>query len=184
VLYGAAMHKPAILFISGVALAGVASPALAKPRASSAGPTRSSKKPAPIVVEKTAPKPKLGDSYDLFARRAVKSTRDVSAAAGDDVHIVMQPRGLTARQIERVVIEHSVEIEYCWGRVPQAQRDASCTAMLVLGVEAEGRVTASKITGDAPAAVAKCLAAAAERWQFPVAEATTAVEYPVSMRAL
>jgi hypothetical protein len=134
---------------------------------------------APAFADKSpasiAKKPNCGESFDLAPRRAVTPIGDETAPA--------KPKTLTDNQVAQVVKGKLADIQYCWSRLPAAQRIADTTAILRMEVEA-GAVADVEVTGKLPADAASCIAAAAERWVFPVVEVGSVVEYPVALRAL
>jgi hypothetical protein len=119
----------------------------------------------------------LGESYDLAPRRAALPEGDVPL-------LNARPRALTDAQIGRVMKKQLADVEYCWNRLPAPARQTDTTAVLKLSVEINGIVSDVEVESSVPASAQKCIAAAAGRWTFPVAETNSQVEYAVGLRAM
>jgi hypothetical protein len=164
VLYGFAMKMMTRTFVLLGTLGLLAAPALAEKRVG----------PATKAAAKNT-KPNCGESFDLAPRHAVTPKGD-----GEPAH---KQRTLTDAQIAAVVKAKLPDIEYCWTRLPQHQR-AESTAVLELAIDPDGTVDSAEIGGDVPVEAHKCMVAAAVRWTFPTADATTEIEYAVALRTV
>jgi hypothetical protein len=114
------------------------------------------------------------DSFELGDSR--KSDTPTGEAA-----IRMELQTLTQAQAGQVIKGRGGDLEYCWHRVPSAKRSAS-SFTLHLTVDAKGSVTTISLGGDAPAQLSTCLTSASKRWQFPEADTTSEIDYPVSFK--
>jgi hypothetical protein len=150
------------------------------------GSTAVAGKPHPIhkkshVATKPAPaplkKPNCGESYDLFApsRHAATPAGDVTLAA---------KKTLTQQQVDEVARTKLDDVEFCWNRLPAKQRKADATAILKLAIDATGEVETVDVGGLVPAEASRCIAVAAAKWQFPVADQSGDFEYAVALRAM
>lgn len=134
-------------------------------------------KPMPKAHKAKAPVMKMGKDYVLGMKR------EASRPSGETVeHII--PKSLTQAQVATVVQAHMSEIQSCWTAVPKQLRVDACTADLKLSISESGGVTDIELGGDVPASAHKCITSAIARWQFPVAETTSDVEYGISLRSL
>jgi len=96
-----------------------------------------------------------------------------------DGAIRMQAMPLTEAQVGDVVRSHRTELDYCWSRLPAAQRSEGGSFDLQLTIEPKGTVAHVALGGDAPASLGKCIVGAAKRWTFPVADTRTELGYAV-----
>ena len=117
-----------------------------------------------------APKQNFGESFGLKQRR-------VAPPRGNAEPIAV--RSLSDGQVGRVIKDRVGDLEYCWLRVPVARRTA--TATLHVSIEAAGTVSETRIDGELPASVGKCITTAANRWTFPVAESRTEIEHGITL---
>ena len=122
-------------------------------------------------------KPLLGESFDLAPRRS-------ALPEGDEPLPVARPKSLTDAQIARVMKKQLGDVEYCWNRLPAPARKTDTTAVITLSVEMTGVVSGVEVDSDVPASAQKCISACAARWVFPIAEASSQVEYAVALRAM
>lgn len=136
----------------------------------------------PPVLKAVAKKPgkapimKTGADYVLGARKVADQPKD-------EVQRII-PRGLSQPQIVTFINAHTDDIQLCWNKLPASTRAESATALLRLAVSDQGKVTDVEVDGDVPAGAHKCITSAVARWQFPVAEAATDVEYGISLRSV
>lgn len=137
----------------------------------------SSKKPVAEPARPKAKKLDLGESFDLAPRHNAVPEGDVPLPN-------VRPRALSDAQIGRVMKKQLGDVEYCWNRLPAPSRRTDTTAVLKLSVETTGVVSAVEVASDVPASAQKCIATAAARWTFPVAETLSQVEYAVALRAM
>ncbi|MCA9676943.1 MAG: AgmX/PglI C-terminal domain-containing protein [Myxococcales bacterium] len=124
-----------------------------------------------VVEERAADAMARAQAFDLTRER-------LSAAPSGDAAPVIELKTLTETEVNDTIRAHAGELQYCWARVPAAQRDAM-TVALAFTIRAEGDVASVSILGDAPAKFAACARTVASRWQFPHADTTTEVEYPM-----
>jgi hypothetical protein len=121
---------------------------------------------------KAAPKkPNFGDSYDPLSKGRSSSGPNIV-----DTSVV---RNVSERS-NRSIKDKIDDLEVCWLKLPAAKRVAAA-ALLHVTVEASGVVTASRIDGELPAGVGKCITGAAARWTFPVGDARTELEHGISL---
>lgn len=138
--------------------------------------------PPPPVLKAVAKKPekapvmKMGANYVLGARKVADQPKE------EVQHIV--PKGLSQPQIVDFMNMHSDDIQLCWSKLPASHRAESATALLRLAVSDQGKVTDVEVDGDVPAGAHKCIASAVARWQFPIAETSTDIEYGISLRSV
>ena len=92
----------------------------------------------------------------------------------------MQAEPLTEAQVGQVVREHRADLDYCWSRLPAAQRSGGGSFDLQLAIDAKGTVASVALGGEPPAALARCVVGAASRWAFPVADTRTELSYGVA----
>ena len=130
-----------------------------------------------VAPEKKAPCKKMGDLFELAPRH-----KDIPV--GEEPVYVARPKPLSDGQINKVVKTKLAEVQNCWNRLPSDARKTDTTALIRLAVEADGSVTDVDIGGPIPAYAQKCIAAAAAKWTFPVAEISSDVETAVALRAL
>jgi hypothetical protein len=110
---------------------------------------------------------------------ALGAGRDTSMPSSEDaIRLEVQP--LTEAEVGEVVRGRGGDLEYCWSRVPAAQRDG-LTLSLRFTIEPRGTVSKVELVGDAPAKLSVCVKAAAKRWTFPVADTTSVVDYPITL---
>jgi hypothetical protein len=173
------MKTVGTIIVVALGLVTVASPALA-----------GKKKKAAKKVD--APKRRLCDELGLgitLAQPTGKVTpgsfdlsrlddRRGTTPTGDGA-IRMQALPLTEAQVGDVVRGHRTELDYCWSRLPAAQRSEGGSFDLRLTIEPKGTVAGVALGGDAPASLGRCVAAAAKRWMFPVADTRTEIGYAV-----
>lgn len=117
-----------------------------------------------------AKKPNLGESFELKGRNA-SQPRDVDPSIVSNV---------IERQPVRVIKDKLGDLEYCWLKVPAGKRVASAATLRVT-IEAAGTVTQSRVDGELPAGVAKCITSAVNRWTFPVADARSEIEHGITL---
>lgn len=122
-----------------------------------------------------APTMKMGKDYVLGKRESAKPSSDVQQIV---------PKSLSQAQVATVVQAHMGDIQQCWNAVPKQLRVDACTADLKLSISDAGVVTDIELGGDVPASAHKCITSAISRWQFPVAETKSDVEYGISLRSL
>lgn len=134
-------------------------------------------KPMPKAHKAKAPVMKMGKDYVLGTKR------EASKPTVENVEHVV-PKSLSQAQVATVVQAHMSEIQSCWTAVPKQLRVDACTADLKLSISESGAVTDIELGGDVPASAHKCITSAIARWQFPVAETTSDVEYGISLRSL
>jgi hypothetical protein len=193
--------KTAGTLLAAIALVSIAAtPALA-------GKKKSKKKgKAPVAAEKQR---RLCDELGLGIQLAAKSAEEPkkaikmddgtalaeSAASFDltrlddrksdaptgEVAIQMEAQTVSAAQAGAVIKGHGGDLEYCWHRVPASKRDASAFT-LHLTIDARGAVTSMSLGGDAPAQLSTCLSSASKRWEFPTADTTSEIDYPLSFK--
>ena len=157
--------KPSIALT--IALAVAATPAFAG---------KSQPQPKKIeAVEKSAKKPNCGESYDLAARHAQTPTGDAK-----EVKKVVLSQG----QFSEVVKAKLGDVEYCWDRLPELQRKADTTAVLKLEIDPSGEVETVGVDGKIPEETQRCIAVAAAKWEFPMADELAQFEYAVALRAM
>jgi hypothetical protein len=186
------MKTAGTIIVVALGLVTVASPALAG-------------KKKKVAKKEEAPKRRLCDEVGFGitlaqptgkvtpASSSVDAAADASAGSFDlsrlddrrgttptgDGAIRMQALPLTEAQVGDVVRSHRTELDYCWSRLPAAQRREGGSFDLRLMIEPKGTVTSVALGGDAPASLGKCVAGAAKRWTFPVADTRTEIEYAV-----
>ena len=169
------MHTPTIALVVLASFGVARAPAVAGPK---------KKKPAPAATVSTfttAVAPIKKSAHTDYGDAFVLS-RPVRAAAtplGDAAPIV-ELRGLSTAQVGAVVKANRIDLEYCWLRLPAAQRTAT-TAVLRLAIDTSGSVTTAEITG-VPDAARGCIASAADGWSFPTADIATDIDYAVDLR--
>lgn len=140
-----------------------------------------------VLAEKSANAPAPVEANEGKALAAAEAfdlsrlTERRSDAPSGEAAIRMEAQTLAQSDVADVVKGHGSDIEYCWNRVPAAKREAS-SFTLRLTVDARGVVSSASLGGDAPAALSKCLVPAVKRWQFPIADTTSEVEYPLSFK--
>lgn len=136
----------------------------------------------PPVLKAVAKKPgkapimKTGANYVLGARKVADQPKE-------EVQQIV-PRGLSQPQIVDFMNAHTDDIQLCWNKLPASHRAEAATALLRLAVSDQGKVTDVEVDGDVPAGVHKCITSAVARWQFPIAEAATDIEYGISLRSV
>lgn len=143
-------------------------PELAPPPPMKALPLKAKNAKAPVL--------KMGANYVLGARKAAEQPKE-------EVQQIV-PKGLSQVQIVDFMNAHSADIQLCWAKVPAAQRADAATALLRLAVSDQGKVTDIEVDGDVPAGAHKCITSAVARWQFPVAETSSDVEYGFSLHSV
>lgn len=131
---------------------------------------------APVLKAKKAPVLKMGANYVLGARKTAEQPKE-------EVQQIV-PKGLSQIQIVDFMNAHAGDIQLCWAKVPPAQRADAATALLRLAVSDAGQVTDIEVSGDVPAGAHKCITSAVARWQFPVAETSSDVEYGFSLHSV
>jgi hypothetical protein len=170
-----------------------------------ASPALAGKKKKAAAKKEEAPKRRLCDELGLGITLAqptgkvTPASTDVDAAAAQsagsfdlsrlddrrgttptgDGAIRMEALPLTEAQVGQVVRSHRTELDYCWSRLPAAQRSEGGSFDLQLTIEPKGTVASVTLGGDAPATLGKCVTAAAKRWTFPVADTRTELGYAV-----
>ena len=114
------------------------------------------------------------EAFDLsrLDRRATMPTGEAP------VRIEAQP--LTEAQVGQVVKWKRGRLEYCYRRLPAAQRTGGAIALRFV-IEPDGKV-ASVAVGSDSARLSRCVEKAAKAWTFPAAEARTELEYPVVLQ--
>lgn len=170
------MHTPTIALVVLASLGVVAAPAVAGPRkkkAAAATGAVSTFTTAVAPIKKSA-HTDYGDSFVLS-----RPGRAAASPLGDAAPIV-ELRGLSTAQVGAVVKANRIDLEYCWLRLPAAQR-AATTAVLRLAIDTAGSVTTADVTG-VPDAARGCIASAADGWSFPTADIATDVDYAVDLR--
>lgn len=120
-------------------------------------------------------KPNCGESFDLLPRKASTPTGDSDQVA---------KKLLSQAQVGMVVKAKLADVQYCWNRLPSTQRKVDTTAILKLSIEATGEVETVDVDGGVPADAQRCIAVAAAKWQFPVADQVGQFEYAVALRAM
>ena len=170
-----------------------------------AGKKKSRKKAHAKVVPSEAPR-RLTDSMGINAVKLATPTGapqklividGALAAAGEAFDLTRverladMPSGEEAMRVEgvrlttadagEVVKGHWDDIDYCWSRVPAAQRDSLETS-LRFTVNPRGTVLTVEVDGSSPGKFATCIKVAAKRWMFPIADGESIVEYPLSLR--
>jgi hypothetical protein len=153
------MTKPAIAI---ALLVGTAS-AVAAPQ-----PAPSKKPIAPLK------KPNFGEAFDLAPRHAALPGETTRAAK----------KLLTDQQVNTLVKSKLADVQYCWNRLPEAQRKIDATIVLKLAIEATGEVETVEIGGLASVEAQRCIQIAAAKWQFPVADQASETEYAIALRAM
>lgn len=133
-----------------------------------AGNVKSDVKKAPLK------KPNCGESFDLAPRHAALPT--------EAEHVVKKT--LTDGQVAIVVKAKLADVQYCWNRLPPAQRKVDTTAILKLAIDATGEVETVDVGGLVSLDAQRCIAVAASKWQFPVADEVGEFEYAVALRAM
>jgi hypothetical protein len=128
------------------------------------------------VKAKKAPVLKMGANYVLGARRTAEQPKE------EVQQIVL--KGLSQVQIVDFMNAHAGDIQLCWAKVPAALRADAATALLRLAISDAGKVTDIEVDGDVPAGAHKCITTAVARWQFPVAETSSDIEYGFSLHSV
>jgi hypothetical protein len=137
------------------------------------------KKSVAAKTKKAAPPPpviRYGESFDLS-----RPTRKAQKPVDEDIMEIAY-RSVTAAQVGQVVKERAADLEYCWLRLPAAQRGAETTAVLRFSIQATGSVAAVDVVGDVPGACTKCIVATASKWTFPEADTLSQVDYPITLK--
>ena len=129
----------------------------------------------PTAKKAPPKKPNCGESFDLAPRHA--------ALPSEAEHVVAK-KTLTDGQIANVVKAKLADVQYCWNRLPAAQRKADATAILKLAIDATGEVETVDVGGLVSQDAQRCIAVAAAKWQFPVADELGEFEYAVALRAM
>jgi hypothetical protein len=119
-------------------------------------------------------KPNCGESFDLAPRHAALPTEAEHVAK----------KTLTDGQVATVVKAKLADVQYCWNRLPAAQRKVDTTAILKLAIDATGEVETVDVGGLVSLDAQRCIAVAAAKWQFPVADELGEFEYAVALRAM
>jgi hypothetical protein len=167
----------------------VAAPAVAAPAVAEA--PRSFNEQLGLGIELVVPSGRKAAAapVDLAARAAQSEGYDLSrlddrmvAAPSGEADVRMAAVTLTQAQVGAVVRGRGGDIQYCWSTVPAAER-TDRTVTLEVTVVADGTLDAVAFGEGAPAAFVACLAKAATAWTFPVADATSVVEYPLVLRS-
>lgn len=114
------------------------------------------------------------DAFDLSTVRAA------DLPSGDD-QMRLEGVRLTAADAGEVVKGNWDDIDYCWSRVPAKLRDSGVETSLQFTVDPRGKVLAVSVDGETPGRFATCMKVAAKRWNFPVADGESVVEYPLSL---
>ena len=148
-----------------VALAALATPALA-----------GKSQPQPKKLDKAPKKPNCGESFDLVPRHSSTPSGDASPVAKKIV--------LSQGQVDGVVKAKLGDVEYCWSRLPEIQRKADTTAVLKLEIDPSGEVETVNVDGKLPDETQRCIAVAAAKWQFPMADDLGQFESAVALRAM
>ena len=156
--------KPSIALAIVGALGLVATPAFA-----------GKSQPQPKKLDKAAKKPNCGESFDLAPRHAALPSGDAK-----EVKKIVLSQG----QVADVVKAKLGDVEYCWNRLPEIQRKADATAVLKLEIDPSGEVETVGVDGKVPEETQRCIAVAAAKWQFPMADELGQFEYAVALRAL
>lgn len=130
---------------------------------------------APVKAKK-APVLKMGANYVLGARKSAEQPKE------EVQQIVL--KGLSQVQIVDFMNAHAGDIQLCWAKVPAALRADAATALLRLSISDAGNVTDIEVDGDVPAGAHKCITTAVARWQFPVAETSSDIEYGFSLHSV
>jgi hypothetical protein len=143
-------------------------PELAPPPTMKAMPTKAKAAKAPVL--------KMGSNYVLGARKTAEQPKE------EVQQIVL--KGLSQVQIVDFMNAHASDIQLCWAKVPAAQRADAATALLRLSISDAGKVTDIEVDGDVPAGAHKCITSAVARWQFPVAETSSDIEYGFSLHSV
>jgi hypothetical protein len=128
------------------------------------------------VKAKKAPVLKMGAKYVLGARKTAEQPKE------EVQQIVL--KGLSQVQIVDFMNAHAGDIQLCWAKVPAALRADAATALLRLAISDAGKVTDIEVDGDVPAGAHKCITTAVARWQFPVAETSSDIEYGFSLHSV
>jgi hypothetical protein len=128
------------------------------------------------VKAKKAPVLKMGANYVLGARKTAEQPKE------EVQQIVL--KGLSQVQIVDFMNAHAGDIQLCWAKVPAALRADAATALLRLAISDAGKVTDIEVDGDVPAGAHKCITTAVARWQFPVAETSSDIEYGFSLHSV
>ena len=100
----------------------------------------------------------------------------------DGVHAASYGVGVIASNPEALgpLHERQADLEYCLMKIPQAARGNE-EFMLHLTIAPKGNVLAATVAGDENAAtIAKCVQAQTRRWSFPLADAPSEIDYPLS----
>lgn len=123
------------------------------------------------------PREKLncGENYVLGAHR-----NDPPPVAAQ----VEKPKSLSDAQIADVLAKHIDDVQYCWNRLPAKVRGTDASVTIALSIAPKGDVIDKTLVGDAPAEAKACIANVVERWQFPVVERASEIEYPIALRAV
>ena len=133
-------------------------------------------KPQPPAKKPLAPlkKPNFGEAFDLAPRHAALPGEATRAAK----------KLLTDQQVNALVKTKLADVQYCWNRLPEAQRKTDATVVLKLAIEANGEVATVDVGGIASQEAQRCIQVAAAKWQFPVADAASETEYAIALRAM
>lgn len=143
-------------------------PELAPPPVLKAQPIKAKAAKAPVL--------KMGANYVLGARKTAEQPKE------EVQQIVL--KGLSQVQIVDFMNAHASDIQLCWATLPAAQRADAATALLRLSVSDAGKVTDIEVDGDVPAGAHKCITQSVSRWQFPVAETSSDIEYGFSLHSV
>jgi hypothetical protein len=127
-----------------------------------------------LAAKKPLKKPNCGESFDLAPRHA--------ALPAEAEHVAKKL--LTDGQVATVVKAKLADVQYCWNRLPAGQRKTDATAVLRLAIDATGEVETVDVGGLVSQEAQRCIAVAAAKWQFPVADELGEFEYAVALRAM
>lgn len=116
-----------------------------------------------------------GDTFELG-----RTDRAADMPDGEEKMRVEGVR-LTSIDAGEVVKGNWDKIDYCWNKLPSALRDPLETS-LRFTVDPRGTVLSVEIDGEAPAKFSSCVKLAAKKWQFPIADGESTVEFPISLR--
>jgi len=130
--------------------------------------------PRKLIVIEDGALAAAGESFDLGGTARLADMPSGEAA------MRLEGVRLTTADAGEVVKGNWDDIDYCWSRVPAAQRDALETS-LVFTVDPRGKVLSVSVDGSSPGKFATCMKVAAKRWNFPIADGESVVEYPLSL---
>jgi hypothetical protein len=111
--------------------------------------------------------------FDLRSRQGSESPEVID-------HEVFQARGLSQKEISRVLSARRDEVRHCVDQSSFHRAASAGEISITFVIEPNGRV--SKITviafGSEGGSMERCVTNVIRRWRFPLADAATQVDYP------